>query len=186
VAVRFQDVPIEDVLTGLQDGSVDVGFGPVTAVDDELIVKHVLWTDPLWVALHPDDPLARTSSLGWKDLRAHTLITYMREFSVSVLSSVPPRSQPARVVPVLRVNTALSMLKTIGGAVIAPSMAATLVSGFGLEFRPLRHPVVRRSISMFVRRRTALSPAVESFLGFTREFAPTWAASGVREAIGEQ
>jgi hypothetical protein len=31
---------------------------------------------------------------------------------------------------------------------------------------------------MFARRRTSLSPAVESFLNFTLDFAPNWTAIG--------
>jgi hypothetical protein len=36
--------------------------------------------------------------------------------------------------------------------------------------------VVSRSIAVFARKRNALSPAVESFLKFTLNFAKTWVA----------
>jgi DNA-binding transcriptional LysR family regulator len=177
VEVRFNDVAIEDVLAGLHDGRVDIGFGPATTVDDETLAKHVLWTDPLWVALQPDDPLALQDAVDWSALKSRPLFTYMRGFTTNVLSHVPARHHPAQIVPVQRVNTALSMLKVRHAAVVCPSMAASLVLGFGLAFRPLKHPVVTRSIAMFVRRRPSLSPAVESFLGFTRQFAQSWVAN---------
>ena len=81
--------------------------------------------------------------------------------------------------PVHRVNTALSMLRVRKGAVICPSMAEPLVRGFGLTFLPLRQPTVKWKVAMFARQRPSLSPAVESFLNFTREFTPNWAAIGL-------
>jgi DNA-binding transcriptional LysR family regulator len=104
------------------------------------------------------------------------MITYMRNFGASVLSQVPPRSHPKEVVHVQRVNTALSMLRVRQGAMVCPSMTGSLVQGFGLTFLPLRQPVVSRSIAVFARKRNALSPAIESFLKFTLNFAKTWVA----------
>lgn len=138
----------------------------------------MICADPLWVALRPDDPLARGDSVSWKDLRERPLINYMPNIAVNVLSKVPPRHHPRELVPVHRVNTALSMLRVRQGAVICPSMASSLVHGFGLTFLPLRQPTVKWRIALFARRRTSLSPAVESFLNFTLDFTPNWAAAG--------
>ncbi len=176
IEVRFDDVPIEEVKAGLQNGNVDIGFGPASSIDDEAIDSHQLWTDPLWVALHPDDPLKGNDSVSWKDLQDRPMITYMRNFGASVLSQVPARNHPKEVIPVQRVNTALSMLRVRQGAVVCPSMTGSLVQGFGLMFLPLRQPVVSRSIAVFARTRSGLSPAIESFLEFTLNFARTWVA----------
>jgi DNA-binding transcriptional LysR family regulator len=178
VEVRFDDVPIQQVLAGLHSGSSDIGFGPAGVVADEQIEVHAICADPLWAALRPDDPLAAGEFVTWKDLRDRPLINYMPNLAVNVLSQVPPRHHPRKLLPVHRVNTALSMLKVRRGAVICPSMASSLVEGFGLKFLPLRQPTVRWKIAAFARRRTSLSPAVESFLDFTLAFAPNWAAGG--------
>jgi len=53
--------------------------------------------------------------------------------AINVLSHVPPRHHPRKLVPVHRVNTMLSMLRVRQGAVIYPSMAEPLVRGFGLS-----------------------------------------------------
>ena len=178
VEVRFDDVPIQQVLTGLHNGSTDIGFGPAGVMADEQVEAHMICADPLWVALRADDPLTRSQSVSWKDLRNRPLINYMPNIAINVLSNVPPRHHPRELVPVHRVNTALSMLRVRQGAVICPSMAASLVRGFGLTFLPLRQPIVKWRIALFARRRTSLSPAVESFLNFTLDFAPNWAAVG--------
>ena len=178
VEVRFDDVPIQQVLAGLHNGSTDIGFGPAGVMADEQVEAHMICADPLWVALRADDPLTRSQSVSWKDLRNRPLINYMPNIAINVLSNVPSRHHPRELVPVHRVNTALSMLRVRQGAVICPSMAASLVRGFGLTFLPLRQPIVKWRIALFARRRTSLSPAVESFLNFTLDFAPNWAAAG--------
>lgn len=171
IDVRFDDVPIEQVLAGLQNGSTDIGFGPAGVIADEAIEAHVICADPIWVALRPDDPLAKGASVSWKEMRERPLLNYMPNIAVNVLADVPPRHHPREMVPVRRVNTALSMLRVRQGAVICPAMALPLVRGFGLAFLPLRQPIVKWRIAQFARPRTTLSPAVESFLNFTMEFA---------------
>jgi DNA-binding transcriptional LysR family regulator len=178
VDVRFDDVPIQQVLASLQNGSADIGFGPAGVIADEALEAHMVCADPLWVALRPDDPLAKGKSVSWKDMRERPLINFMPNIAINVLRHVPPRNHPRELVPVHRVNTALSMLRVRQGAVICPSMAEPLVRGFGLKFRPLVQPEVTWQIVLFSRRRTSLSPAVESFLDFTLDFAPNWTAGG--------
>lgn len=178
VDVRFDDVPIQQVLENLQNGSSDIGFGPAGIAVDESIEAHVICADPLWLALRPDDPLAQAKSVRWRDLRDRSLINYMPNIALNVLSHVPPRHHPKELVPVHRVNTALAMLWVREGVVICPSMAGHLVRGFGLTFLPLVQPAVKWRIAMLARRSTSLSPAVESFRDFTQAFAPDWAAGG--------
>ena len=186
VDVRFEDVPIQQVLAGLQNGSTDIGFGPAGVIADEQVGSHIICADPLWVALRPDDALTRGGSVNWKDLRERPLINYMPNIAVNVLSHVPSRHHPKKMVPVHRVNTALAMLRVRHGAVICPLMAEQLVSGFGLRFLPLKQPIVKWKIAAFARRRTSLSPAVEGFLSFTVDFARKWTATGRPSASAMQ
>lgn len=171
VDIRFDDVPIEGVLAGLHGGSADIGFGPAGVLTDDAVRAHLIRIDPLWVALRPDDPLAAGATVKWKDLRERQLINYMPNLALNVLSHVPPRHHPKDIMPVHRVNTALSMLHVRPGYAICPSMACSLVEGFGLAFRPLLQPTVTWHIAIFARDRSCLSPAVESFLDYTLETA---------------
>jgi DNA-binding transcriptional LysR family regulator len=174
VDVRFDDVPIEQVLEGLHSGSADIGFGPDGVLPDEAVEVHMIRVDPLWIALRRDDPLAAGESVSWEELRERPLINYMRNLATNVLSHVPLRHHPRKIVQVHRVNTALSMLRVRPGCVICPSMARSLVEGFGLAFLPLRQPTVTWRIAIFARGRSTLSPAVESFLDYTLEAATNW------------
>jgi DNA-binding transcriptional LysR family regulator len=178
VDVRFEDVPIEQVLAGLQSGSTDIGFGPAGVVVDEMVEVIPLRADPLWVALRADDPLAQGEAVSWKDLREHLLINYMPNLAINVLSQVPPRNHPRQVMPVHRINTALSMLQVRQGAVVSPQMALPLARGFGLRFLPLKQPAVGWKIALLARRRPSLSPAVQSFMQFSGEFARERASAG--------
>jgi DNA-binding transcriptional LysR family regulator len=47
VDVRFDDVPIQEVLAGLQNGSTDIGFGPAGVVPDQSVEVHMICADPL-------------------------------------------------------------------------------------------------------------------------------------------
>jgi DNA-binding transcriptional LysR family regulator len=170
VEVRFDDVPIAQVLDSLHNGGADIGFGPAGIPAGEAIEAHMLLADPVWVALRPDDPLANGEAVNWKDLRGRPLINYMPNLAVNILSNVPPRHHPQDVLAVNRINTALSMLMVRLGAVVCPLMAEPLVRGFGLAFLALRRPTVRWPVALFVRRSSSLSPAVESFLRFTLDF----------------
>lgn len=170
VDVRFDDVPIQQVLAGLDNGSTDIGFGPAGVVMDHAVEVHPIRKDPLWIALRPDDPLRRGGSVKWKDLRDRPLINFMPNLAVNVLKNVPAKNHPREVIAVNRVNTALAMLRVRPGAVICPSWAAALVRGFELCFLPLREPVVRWTIAAFAQPRPSLSPAVENFLNFTIDF----------------
>lgn len=174
VDIRFEDVPIEQVLAGLHSGSADIGFGPEGVLADDSLEVHMIRVDPLWIALRADDPIAAGGSVSWKDLRERPLINYMPNLTLNVLSKVPHQYHPKEIVPVHRVNTALSLLRVKQGCVICPSMARSLVEGFGLVFRPLRQPTVTWRIALFARSRSSLSPAVESFLDFTLEAATSW------------
>ncbi|RZL10819.1 MAG: hypothetical protein EOP40_04910, partial [Rubrivivax sp.] len=156
------------------NGSMDIGFGPEGVVPDDAIEVHMIRVDPLWIALRKDDPLASGESVNWQDLRERLLINYMPNLAINVLSHVPVRHHPKHILPVHRVNTALSLLQVRQGCVICPSMARSLVQGFGLAFRPLRQPTVTWRIAIFARNRASLSPAVESFLDYTLQVATTW------------
>lgn len=174
VDIRFDDVPIEQVLAGLSSGGADIGFGPAGVLTDDSIEAHTIRDDPLWVAVGRDDALAARPAVSWRELRDRPLINYMPNLALNVLSKVPQQYHPKDIVPVHRINTALSLLRVRPGCVLCPSSARSLVNGFGLSFRPLRQPVVTWRIAVFVRPRASLSPAVERFLDFTLESAKTW------------
>ncbi|ARP93723.1 LysR family transcriptional regulator [Bordetella genomosp. 13] len=169
IDVRFEDVPIEQVMASLHSGGADVGFGPAGVPPDDMLQAHSVHADPLWVALRPDDPLADGKTVSWKALRDRPLINYMPNLALNVLAHVPPHRHPIEIVPVHRVNTALSLLRVRPGYVICPAMARSLVEGFGLAFRELHQPTVTWRIAMFARPRALLSPAVERFLDFVLE-----------------
>lgn len=166
VDVRFADVPIEDVISGLESGRSDIGFGPVHVPANADLHIQPLFLDPLCAVLRPDDPFARQSSVSWQDLQQRPLISYMPNLMANVLSNVPSRFHPPEIIPVHRVNTALSMLKIKSAYVLCPYMAHSLVKGFGLACLPLVQPTVTWQVTMFSRGREYLSPAVESFMDF--------------------
>lgn len=173
IEVRFEDVPIEQVFAGLNNGDYEIGLGPGGAMVGDTIDAHLLWSEPLAAALRLDDPLAQGETVSWKAIRNHSLINYMPNLSTNVLSHVPLRHRPATVVQVHRVNTALAMLKVREGVAICPLLAEDLVRGFGLRLLPLAQPAVSWKISLFARRRQSLSPAAQSFVDFARHFDRT-------------
>src|SRR5690606_37417592 len=102
------------------------------------------------------------------------LINYMPNLNTNVLRHIPQKLHPKEMMPVHRVNTALSMLQVRPAYVICPSMARNLIEGFGLVFRPVTQPTVTWQVAIFFRNRDLLSPAVESFLDFTLGAGHDW------------
>ena len=168
VELRFDDIPMPQVLDHVQSGLVDIGVGPSPAAPDTAVTAHALEPDLIGVALRPDDELAGQDAVSWKQLRQRPVINFMPNLALNVLSRVPPRHHPAEVRAVNRINTALAMLGVQSGAVICPSMARRLVVGFGLVFVPLEQPRVRWPVAMLTRHNTSLSPAASSLIAFAR------------------
>src|SRR5258705_6696485 len=56
VDVRFDDVPIQQVLAGLQNGSPDIGLRPRGGIVAEAVGAPRIWAAPRWGAFPPDDP----------------------------------------------------------------------------------------------------------------------------------
>lgn len=70
----------------------------------------------------------------------------------------------------------VSHLATIGAMVLAqlgvaalPTMAADVISGAGIVWRPLVSPVIRRSIGLVMRRESSLSPAAQAMLALLKQ-----------------
>jgi DNA-binding transcriptional LysR family regulator len=169
VELRFDDIPMPQVLDHVHNGLVDIGVGPSPAVPDAAVTAHALEPDLIGVALRPDDDLAGQPAVTWKQLRQRPLINFMPNLGVNVLSRVPPRHHPVEVRAVNRINTALALLGVQDGAVICPSMARSLVAGFGLVFLPLAQPRVRWPVAMLTRHNTTLSPAASSLIAVARQ-----------------
>ena len=131
---------------------------------------------PALGGLAPDDPLTKGKSVSWKDLRDRPLINYMPNIAINVLSNVPSRNHPKELVPVHRVNTALSMLRVQAGRGDLPFDGRAAGARLRTDVPAAAAAAVKWKIAMFVRHRASLSPAVESFRDFTRDFTPNWAA----------
>ena len=182
VDVRFDDVPIQEVLAGLQNGSTDIGFGPAGVVPDQSVEVHMICADPLFVALRSDDPLTKGKSVSWKDLRERPLLNYMPNIAINVLSNVPPRHHPRELVPVHRVNTALSMLRVqtgrrdlpldgrAAGARLRAGVPAAAAAGRQMEDRDVR---TAQRIALARRRELSrLHAGFQPELGGRRNRAP--------------
>ncbi|MFZ4478539.1 MAG: LysR family transcriptional regulator [Rhodoferax sp.] len=81
----------------------------------------------------------------------------------------------------------VSHLATIGAMVLAqlgvaalPAMAADVISGSGIVWRPLVSPVIHRSIGLIRRRQGALSPAAQAMLALLKQKIRSTAGSAQR------
>lgn len=174
INIRFDDISIESVFSGLQDGSIDVGFGPEKQVDLELVERRTLWLDPLWVALRQEDVLAEHATLAWSDLRERAVFCYMRSFDENVLNQLEPADRPSNLIRVHRVNTALGMLHAVPGVAVCPSTVKSIARGFGLTMLPLLGPVIESKVCVYFRKRQHLSSAVDDFIQFAAHHSVLW------------
>jgi DNA-binding transcriptional LysR family regulator len=94
--------PWDDPAAGLADGTSDVAFVWLPTPDDSELVTAVLYTEPRWVALPDDHPLAGRVTVPWPDLLDEGFIALpptagsLREFWLATDQRSP--DHPARVV----------------------------------------------------------------------------------------
>lgn len=168
--VKLVDAPVEDVMSRVFSGEVELGIGPERAPNSD-IDSAFLFEGPFMGVLRHDHPLAKYKRLRWSQLIDYPVITLVGQFTELLLQDLRMADPHLNFKPAIEVSymaTALSMAKSGLGITLCIPYAASLVDLYGLKLMPIGSPQVTRNFEVFTRRGRSLSPAAKSFLEFIR------------------
>lgn len=171
ISVFVLDSLHQEALQRVASGEADFGIAPQRPTPPEL-EQRLLLDDRIGLLCLPTHPLAARRRVAWRDVVREPFVTLTPDFTARLQADLLQHSPPLLLVPAHQVSfitTALGMVRAGWGITAQPAQAEALGATFGLVTRPISSPVVRRQLSLFTRRRVALSPAAASFRDFLVE-----------------
>ena len=172
IKLSLVDPLSEPALELVRQGRVDFALTAATPAYGDL--DYVPLTTDTFVLLTTDQhPLGREKGgVRFMDTLAWPHISMPRSTSVRQYVDAAALKNGIQFHPAFEV----SHLATIGAMVLAqlgvaalPAMAADVISGAGIVWRPLVGPVIRRSIGLVKRREGSLSPAAQAMLALLKQ-----------------
>ncbi|MDP5306159.1 LysR family transcriptional regulator [Paracoccus spongiarum] len=171
VDVSLHDVSERMTIELVRNGSVDLGLGTVPENDSEIVGIPAL-TDSFLIVMRPEHPLARRSSLCWKDLTDEEVIgpqrgNPIRDRLEAELAHAGIRLQLHRAFRDVSLPlTIIGMVDAGLGIAVMTSTVIPLARTLGLVTIVPGEPVISRDVSLIVRRDRSLSPAARLLRDF--------------------
>ncbi|MGQ0708316.1 MAG: LysR substrate-binding domain-containing protein [Rhodoferax sp.] len=172
VEVRLQDSLVEQVVSRVHSGEVDFGVGPERNYGEDLVVQ-ALFELPFGAVYLPGHALEKERTLRWEKVLQHPLIALQGEFTQRLLGDLRPHLRGAAVGAVREVHfmtTAFAMVRAGLGVSTCLPYAQPLIDLYGLRWRLLHAPVVRRKFFVLHRKDRALSAAAQAFVEHLQGF----------------
>jgi DNA-binding transcriptional LysR family regulator len=163
---RVLDRSPQEVLECVIRGEAEFGINMIGAIEADVTFTPVM-EDPYVLACHRDHPLARKNNLTWQSLTSHRLIRIGRDNSGNraLLDMALTRANVRleRFYEVNNLTTSLGLVEAGLGATVLPRLATPTGRHPVIVTKPIRSPVVTRTIGVVERQKGRLSPAAKSF-----------------------
>jgi len=172
INISILDVVMEEVISAVLDGQVDLG---ITFEPENLdgLEFTPLFTDKFVAALPPDSRLEKCKHLDWKSLVQEPYIAMNR--GSWTRSSTDTAMQEAGVVPPRLLEA--GQLSTIGrmvsvglGVAVVPRLCQEHMQAMGIQCRPIHSPTIERRVGIFTRKHQAISGAAIAFTQHLKEY----------------
>lgn len=168
VLVRLTDCAVEQVLSRVAAGEVDLGVGPerslMPGMDAEL-----LFDMPFMVVFPRGHALEHLPRICWRDAVQHPFISLQGEFTERLALDLHVAPQQHLLHPSHEVSFMTTALALVGaglGISACLPYALSLVRLHQLQIRPLHEPELRRKFLLYRRSGTSLAPAALQFRDF--------------------
>jgi DNA-binding transcriptional LysR family regulator len=153
--------PLEGLESVLR-GEAEFGINMLGATETDLIFAPLI-DDPYVLACHHNNPLADRKSLNWADLKEHDLIRIGRSNSGNraLLDNALIKAN-VRLNWIYEVNNLTTCLKLVEaglGASVLPQLATMSQRRGIVVTRPIKSPLVYRTLGIVERRKGTLSAA---------------------------
>jgi LysR family carnitine catabolism transcriptional activator len=166
VSVVFRECVNEEMVGRIYAREIDFGLGFGLQKNSELD-SQALTEDTLAVALAPTHMLARKRIVRWKDILSQPIITLTVGSTVRTLTENVFLTAGQALLPAYEATntiTALALAREGLGIAIVPTSIRPAASAQAMLLKPLRDPVVRRSLNLITRRGSVLSDPSQRFI----------------------
>lgn len=165
------DFQIIDALSGsvqdiILDGGAELGLTVRPKADGQL-VYHQLMSDTLGLVCKKDDPLAGVPEVNWDLFTTRPFIAMAPGSSVRAATDAAFLQRGLAVAPLFECGflaTARALVNAELGITALPSLSVPLIAEAGLIWRPLKAPLIRRSLGIIHRHGITLTPASVHFI----------------------
>jgi DNA-binding transcriptional LysR family regulator len=169
--VRVVECGAGAVEHAVRDGTANFGFGfPVGLVEADLAFEPLV-ADPYCLVVPRDHALATRHQVAWLELKACKVITAGRQSGNMKVLSQALRGvdwRPKTEYEVDHLTTSLGLVEAGLGVAVVPQSALPAQLPPSMVMRPLVDPNATRSLGVFRRRSTLLSPVARRFLATVR------------------
>lgn len=183
VQVRLTDCAVENVLSLVAAGEVDVGIGPERAGSAE-VAAQPLFEMPFMAVFPQGHALQSLRRIHWSDVVQHPFIALQGQFTERLALDLHTELHGLPLRPrheVAFMSTALSLVRAGQGVTACLPYAESLVRLYQLQMRPLHSPELRRKFQIYSRASATPAPAAARFMAYVLDYVAShgWdAASG--------
>lgn len=159
--VRILDLSAGECAEAVRTGEAEFGLSLPVGPDSDLSYSP-LYDDPYGLVCRKDDPLADIADVGWADLVERRLVTVHRGSGNRTTLEAGLAAQGIHLTwfyEVTRLTSALALVDAGLGPSVLPKLACAGPEAGNLVWRPLKNPVIFRSIGLLQRPGGQLSPA---------------------------
>lgn len=181
VIVRVHDVPVDQLVSRVADGDVDLALGPDRPTGEHVTARPLF--DSAWVLwCTPTHPLAkRRSAIRWSDLNGVAIVAAGRDHEQSVAQmhrEVPAGQRVTPVDVVENISTAMGIAAQDLAVTLAPAYVGVLARSFGLTMRRVVAPESVRKVCLYLPAARTASPATLGFADFAADWVKAWQQEG--------
>ncbi|MGB3835587.1 LysR family transcriptional regulator [Castellaniella sp.] len=171
IDIRLLDCAVENAISQVLRGEVDIGIGPQREGLTELAADP-LFDLPFMAVFPATHPLADKKRIRWADLMQYPLIALQGQFTERLALDLNNQASVHGLHPTHEVafmSTALSMASAGLGITACLPYALSLVKLYGLQARLIHTPEVRRKFFVYSRLHASLPPAAEAFVNYLHQ-----------------
>lgn len=184
VEVELHDELSDVCLEMVRQGAADVALAVFKSKAEDLVQRE-LFRDPLVVICPASHPLARQSSVRWRDVQAYPHVVMNRTSNVRQLVDSEYARYGLQMRPAFEVSQVGTMLGLIAADLGVGELPRSLiykVDMTGLVHRPISNAAAYRTICAITLKNAAPTPALPPFLELCRRHAADWSAAGGRRS----
>lgn len=171
VEVQLLDTTVDELVTLVRRGEVDLGIGPERRLDED-ITRDFLFEVPLCLVCAQTHSLAQSQEIPWSQIGDVRWINYSAEFSHELPSLLAGADIPAPagvIRDIHHMTTAIALAGQSLGITIAPEYVSPFILPMGAHMIRLTEPIIQRRFFAYRQSIRTMSPVTSTFLNILRE-----------------